>query len=497
MGAEVDRHTLLSVLEVSTQRYPRRTALFYGWKSYSYRALDKASNRWAQYLRDCYQIGTGDRVALLLKNCPEYVMAAFGILKLGAVIVPINNFLKAQEIQYILDDARVRLVITNADLVASVTSAHLIAEDPAVESALRNSSSDNLSGTVQPGQDAVIIYTSGTTGKPKGAVLTHNNIASNVEASVKCINVNPSDRFLLVLPMFHSFTFTVCIMMPLFAGAAVIIVASVQPFSRVLRNMILRGATLFAAVPQIFQVLSTTKIPRWLRPFIRLRLCISGAAALPMATLEAFEKNVGIPLLEGYGLSEASPVVTINPMHGGRKAGSVGRPIPGVTVRILDETQQQLPTGQVGEIAVKGPNVMKGYLNNPTETALTIREGWLLTGDMGCLDEDGFLKIVDRKKDMIIVRGMNVYPKEVEDVLVSHPAVAQAAVVGKEDPHRGETPMAAVILKSGQNITSRELIKFCQEKLADYKLPKRILFVQEFPRNPTGKILKREIVKLF
>ena len=396
-----------------------------------------------------------------------------------------------------LQDAGVKLIVTSKDFVFSADCARMDIEENQSAVALRKASSNAVGARVDSEQDAVIIYTSGTTGKPKGAVLTHGNIWSNVEASVKSINVVPSDRFLLILPMFHSFTFTVCIMMPLFMGAAVIIVPSVQPFSRVLRNMLLRGATLFAAVPQVFQVLATTKIPGWLRLFMHLRLCISGAAALPMATLEAFEKNMGIPLLEGYGLSETSPVVSINPLNRPRKAGTVGLPIPGVSVRIVDDAGKEVATGEEGEIAVKGPNVMKGYWNNPAATAQTIRDGWLLTGDMGCLDEDGYLKIVDRKKDMIIVRGMNVYPKEVEDVLASHPMVAQAAVVGKDDAHRGETPMAAVILKPGQNIAPRDLIKYCQERLADYKLPKKVLFVAEFPRNPTGKILKRELVKLF
>ncbi len=453
-------------------------------------------------LRQHAQVPRGARVAILLKNSPEFVYAVFGVLKLGAIVVPINLFLKPEEIRHVLQDAGVWAVITTSDFLPSLPSGisglRVIAVDSGEVQRVLARASDKAPGIdIGPEEEAVIIYTSGTTGKSKGAVLTHANIYSNAEASVKTIDCSEKDRFLLILPMFHSFSFTVCVMMPLFIGASVIIVASVQPFSRVMRNMLLRRATLFAAVPQVFQVMAGTKIPAWIRPFIRLRLCISGGAALPMATMQAFEKNASLPLLEGYGLSETSPVVSINPLRALRKPGTVGLPIPGVSVAILDDAQKPVPPGQVGEIAVQGPNVMKGYWNNPSATAETIKNGWLLTGDMGLKDEDGYIKIVDRKKEMIIVRGMNVYPKEVEDVMAGHPAVAFAAVVGKPDAHRGEAPMAAVILKQGQQTSSKELLKYCQEKLADYKLPRKVLFVTEFPRNATGKILKRELVKLF
>ncbi len=491
------------MLDASAQKYPNRPALYYGLRSDTYRRLCRTTNRWAHMLQNRCGVRPGHKVAILLRNCPEFVYAVFGILRLGATVVPINQFLKGGEIKYILENAGVQTIVSHPEFEAvlgeckGTIKSVLNVGGQQISSWLRSSSEEPIGQAIGPEQDALIIYTSGTTGRPKGAVLTHANIYSNAEASVKTIDMSHTDRLLLILPMFHSFTFTVCLMMPLFVGASVIIVASVQPFSRVLRNMIFRRATLFPAVPQIFQVMATKKIPPWLRPFIRVRLCVSGAAALPMGTLEAFEKNLGIPLLEGYGLSESSPVVSINPLHGKRKEGTVGLPIPGVAVRIVDDDGKVLGTGQVGEIAVKGPNVMKGYLNNPSATAQTIKDGWLLTGDMGFIDEDGYIKIVDRKKDMIIVRGMNVYPKEVEDVLVAHPAVAQAAVLAKQDPHRGETPMAVVILKHGQSIGARDLLAFCQPKLADYKLPRKILFVSDFPRNATGKILKSELAKLF
>lgn len=503
MGAEIGSMNIPGLLEDSAKKHPHRKAIYIGWKSVSYRALDALANRWAQMLREKYGVKQGDRVALLLKNCPEFIYALFGIQKLGAAVVPVNNFLKGPEIAYILKDAAVRTVVTTRDFQPALEEAKdflpsvIYVDSPETASALSGFPAEPPAVPIDPGQDAVVIYTSGTTGKPKGAILTHTNICSNADASVRTIGCKLTDRFLLILPMFHSFTFTVCIMMPLSIGAGIVLVPSVQPFSRVLRNMIFRKATLFAAVPQIFQVLAAKKIPGWLRPLVRLRLCVSGAAALPGSVLEAFEKNIGIPLLEGYGLSEASPVVSINPLHGVRKPGTVGLPIPGVTVRIVDDTAKPVPAGQIGEVAVQGPNVMKGYLNNPAATAQSIKDGWLLTGDMGVMDKDGYIKIVDRKKEMIIVRGMNVYPKEVEDVLVTHPAVAAAAVVGKLDGHRGECPMAAVILKPGAAVTSKELLRYCQERLADYKLPRKVLFVENFPRNPTGKILKRELVTLF
>jgi long-chain acyl-CoA synthetase len=340
---------------------------------------------------------------------------------------------------------------------------------------------------------AVIIYTSGTTGKPKGAMLTHGNMLSNVAGSGASIGIDRRDGILLMLPMFHSFTLTACILMPLSVGARIVLVDRLRSIPHVIKSMVLKRATILIGIPHIYDVMANRGIPWWLRMLLRLRVCISGSSPLSEATLKRFEAKIGIPLLEGYGLSETSPVVSINPLQGPRKPGSVGRPIPGVEVRIVSGCGAELPRGRVGEIAVRGPNVMRGYLNHPRETKETIREGWLLTGDIGKIDDDGYIYILDRKKDMILFHGMNVYPREIEEVLFSHPAVAEAAVVGKPDPRRGEVPVAFVSLKDGAHIEAPALITYCKQSLAAYKIPHRIVISEKLPRTATGKILKREL----
>jgi long-chain acyl-CoA synthetase len=342
---------------------------------------------------------------------------------------------------------------------------------------------------------AVIIYTSGTTGRPKGAMLTHGNLLSNVAASGSSIRVKARDRVIFFIPMFHSFTLTACILMPLSVGAGIIAVTRLRSLPHLVREMVVRRATIFIGIPHVYDVMAQHGLPWWARPLFRLRLCISGSAPLSAATLKAFERRVRIPLLEGYGLSETSPVVSINPLDGIRKPGSVGLPIPGVEVRIVSGDGGSLPPGEKGEIAVRGPNVMRGYLNRPRETKETIRDGWLLTGDIGTLDGEGYLYIVDRKKEMILFHGMNVYPREIEEVLYRHPRVAEAAVVGKPDRHRGEIPVAFVSLREGEGEgdAAPELIAWCRQYLAGYKVPHTIAILDKLPRNAAGKIVKNEL----
>lgn len=497
------------MLEESTRRYPRRMALFIGSTALRYHELNAAANHFAHGLRRALGVTRGDRVAILLGNEQHFIFSLFGALKAGAAVIPLNSFLTASELKYILADADAKVLISSDQFAPIVRK---FSEELPSLTALVTVGSEDLGGDtrrygeltegasdanpdVPVGQSdiAVIIYTSGTTGKPKGAMLTHGNILSNVVGSGKSLRVGKRDRVLLMLPMFHSFTLTACIAMPLSVGGAIIAVRKLKSIPHVLKIMLLRRATILIGIPHIYDVLAERGLPWWIRMIMRLRVCISGAAPLSGATLGKFQERVKIPLLEGYGLSETSPVVSINPLDGVRKAGSVGKPLPGVSVAIVSGDGKELPPGRVGEIAVRGPNVMRGYLNRPMETKETIRAGWLLTGDIGKIDDEGYIYILDRKKDMILFHGMNVYPREIEEVLYHHPSVAEAAVVGRPDPRRGEVPVAFVATKDGEKTDASELISFCRDSLAGYKVPHTIVFMQKLPRTATGKIVKREL----
>jgi long-chain acyl-CoA synthetase len=327
-------------------------------------------------------------------------------------------------------------------------------------------------------------------------MLTHKNLVSNADSSVRAIKIVKKDIFITFLPMFHAFTYTVCVLIPLYMQCTMIIIKSIQPFSNILKSILFDRISIFVAIPQVYNVLAGKKIPgffKWINP---IRVCVSGAAPLAGEVLKKFEEKLKVPLIEGYGLSEASPVVSVNPLDGVRKAGSVGPAIPEVEVKIADENGVFLKTGEVGEIAVKGPNIMKGYFNREMETNEILKNGWLYTGDIGKMDEDGYIYILDRKKDLILVNGMNLYPREVEEILYKHEAVQDAAVVGIKDEAHGEIPVGIIQLKEGMTTTDQELRKFCKPHLAAFKVPHRFEFWKELPRNGTGKVLKREIKRI-
>jgi long-chain acyl-CoA synthetase len=510
--AAVERcESLGQMLKENARRFHCRRAIFIAGRYIRYQAFNREVNRYAHALVGRLKISSGDRVAILLGNGIHFIYACFGAFKAGAVVVPLNTYLTAPELKYILTDAGVK-VLFSSDEFASVVR-DFSEEVPTLESIVTVGRED-LGGDTwlheefirgMPASEpdvplsrddlATIIYTSGTTGKPKGAMLSHGNLLANVVSSARCIRITKKDRLLLILPMFHSFTLTTCILMPLSVGATIIVITKLKSISHILRDVLLRGVTIFIGIPHIYDIMANSRIPWWLRPFVRLRLFVSGSAPLSAATLEKFERQFGIPLLEGYGLSETSPVVSINPLKGVRKPGSVGKPIPDVSVKILSGDGKELPPGEVGEIAVKGPNVMQGYLNRPRETKEAMRGEWLLTGDIGKLDNDGYIYILDRKKDMILFHGMNVYPREIEEVLYSHPVIAEAAVIGKPDKHRGEVPVAIVAFKDGDSVEPSELTSYCRRSLASYKVPHKIVVLKKLPRNPTGKVLKKELKK--
>jgi len=488
--------TVIESFVSASNDHPRKVAIYWGPGRITYAQLHKCVLAYASLFHARAEVRAGDRVGILLKNSPEFIYALYGALSLGATVVPINNFLKAPEIQHILDDCGVKCLLSATDfddVLGKLRTPRVLrtADAPALPA-----TSPPQLPAIAPSDLAVIIYTSGTTGRPKGAMLTHDNIASNVRSCVEALEETAGDRMALLLPMFHSFMLTVCIFTPLSMGAGIVLIKSVHPFKAALKEMIQHRATIFCGIPQIFQALAQSKIPFWVHWLLRLRMVISGAAPLPRETLDQFSRKFRFPLLEGYGLSEASPVVSFNPYRGVRKAGSVGLPVPGVEVKILDDNGEEMPAEQVGEIVVRGANVMRGYFNHPDETAATLRHGWLHTGDMGKKDADGYIYIVDRRKEMLLVRGLNVYPREIEEVLYKIPGVREAAVVAQADEKRGEIPVAFVSATEGSSLQPAELLRFCRENLADYKVPREIRLMDNLPRTATGKVAKLELKRL-
>ena len=328
-------------------------------------------------------------------------------------------------------------------------------------------------------------------------MLSYRNLISNVENIAFLGKVSSRDRFIVYLPMFHTFTLTASVLLPLYLGGSIVIVKSVFPFSNVLKQVLLKRVSIFLGVPEVYNALSKAKLPWYFKLFNRIRFFVSGGAPLPIETYERMKKQFPkAPLIEGYGLTECSPVVSINPPEK-PKPMSVGLPLPDYTVKIVDENFNELPVGEIGEIVVRGDCVMKGYYKDKEETEKIIKDGWLLTGDLGKFDEEGYLYIVDRKKDLIISKGINIYPRDIEEVLNSHPNIEVSAVVGKKDKSHGEIPVAFVKLAEGvKNFTEKEIKRYLRDKIADYKIPKHIIIVEDFPRNATGKILKRKLKEM-
>ncbi len=507
---------LCDILLCGARDYPHRAAIVFGQKIFSYADVLKKVNAVAAAL-DRWQVKKGDRVALLLDNGPDFVFCYFGILLSGGIVVPINHMFKREEAEYILKDSESMALITSSAYSAMALELNTIADNLqfVAFTNLRQEGARSLAGDlnglagVETPQSAgaisaedlaVFLYTSGTTGHPKAAMLTHGNLLSNAASSSKSITVTPQDTFLCFLPLFHSFAATVCMIMPFLNGSKTVIMKSPRPIKKLLRTIRKNKVTIFVGIPSLYQILADIKLPKWafswlLRLLNPIRLAISGAAALPVEAFLKFEKRFNIPLLEGYGLTEASPVVSLNPLRGPRKAGSIGLPLPGVSVKVVDDTGQALKDDEVGELCVLGPNVMKGYYKKDDENRLVLRQGWLLTGDMAKIAPDGYIYIMGRKKDMVNVRGLNVYPREIEEVLYQHPNVKEAAVIGIPDPHKGEVPKGYVVLKNKGGLSERDLISYLRDHLAAYKIPRRIELRDELPKNSSGKILKRVLAE--
>jgi long-chain acyl-CoA synthetase len=454
-------------------------------------------------------IKPGDPIALQLPNIPQFLISYFGILKAGAVVVPLNVMLRAPEVAFHLGDSGARVLITWAGVLAEAAKG---AEAAGLEAIYAVGHVGDSGGTVpferllnvsvphyemaarQPTDTAVIVYTSGTTGQPKGAELTHIQLYMNADIPGRLFDVQPDDIVITVLPLFHVFGLSsildVCVrfgctmsLLPRFTPAAVL--AAVQ------RDR----ATIFEGVPTMFaDLLSCPDLDRY--DLSSLRVAISGGASIPAPVLDAFEQRLGLVILEGYGMTETASTATFNPSAAERRAYSVGKPIWGTQTQVWDGEGRPLPPGpeHVGEIVTRGLHVMKGYLNQPEATAAAFTGGWLHTGDLGYFDQDGFLFIVSRKKELIIRGGYNVYPSEIENVLHAHPAVAEAAVVGVPDERLGEEVMAVVILRPAMDLLEHELRSWCRERLAAYKCPRVFQFRTELPKNALGKVLKDELV---
>ena len=508
---DASAENLVMMFKNSAERFSDKTALFFSDKKISYKELYQMSQGLNQGLKNL-GIKKGDKVAIFLHNTPEFVAAYFAIISIEAVCVPVNNMLKETELGFILKDSGAKLVISSIAYLDIINSAKAQARDLKYTviidglapnafnfyEMIERSVLKKEGMFINPDETASIIYTSGTTGNPKGAMLTHRNFISNIKSCVSSLSVSEKDNFICILPLFHSFAFTVCILLPLSIGASIAIIEHLRPFRRVVRNVIKKKITVFIGIPSIFNVLAHMEMPhiftsRMLKLIDPLRLCISGAAALPVEVLKAFEDKFRVPLLEGYGLTEASPVVSFNPMHGVRKPGSVGLPLEGVKVKVVDDKSQDLGRNNIGELLVKGDNIMKGYLNREEDTREVIKDGWLYTGDIAKIDEDGYIYILDRKKDMINVRGLNVYPAEIEKVLMKHPKIKEAAVVGMPDKFKGEVPKAFIVLKENEVLASSEVIKYLRKNLALFKIPKFVEFTKALPKTATGKVLKRQL----
>ncbi|MER5916547.1 long-chain fatty acid--CoA ligase [Streptomyces sp. NPDC001982] len=482
----------------STLTHPDRAALRLEDAVVSYRSLDQGSARMAGLLND-RGVKPGDRVAIMLPNVPEFALAYFGVLRVGGIVVPMNPLLKSREVVYYLGDSGARLLFAWHAFADEARAGALQAEAESV--VVGPGSFDELLAPAPPVEDladrheddtAVILYTSGTTGQPKGAELTHANLTRNCDiVATDLLQLTADDVIFGGLPLFHAFGQTCTLNAAVASGACLTLLPRFDA-AKALGILGEHGVTVFAGVPTVFSRL-VQKPDRAAYPVSRLRMSLTGGAAMPVQVLHDFQAAFDCVVLEGYGLSETSPVASFNTLQAGPRPGSVGTPIRGVEMRVVDDGTE-VPHGETGEIAIRGHNVMKRYWQRPEETAAAIRDGWLYTGDLGRVDEDGYFWIVGRKKDVIIRGGYNVYPREVEDVLYEHPAVADAAVIGLPDSDLGEEVGAAVVLKPGARTTAEELREYVKRQVAAYKYPRKVWIVDALPKGPTGKILKRAIV---
>jgi long-chain acyl-CoA synthetase len=510
---------LAVVLEDSARKRPDHTAVVFAEHRISYAQLDAAANQVAGGLQ-ALGVGRGDKVALTCPNVPYFPIVYYGILKAGAVVVPMNVLFKHKEVEYHLadSDAKAYLCFEGTEELPMAEEGwagfsevpgcehfHVITADPTAASPIERVATLGalmggqaptfVSASTTAEETAVILYTSGTTGRPKGAELSHSNIVMNSMVGADLFQGSPDDICLVALPLFHSFGQTVLMNTGLMIGSTLVMLPRFDP-DDALAAMEKESVTVFAGVPTMYWALlnhpdsdkfDLEKISE------NLRVCSSGGASLPVQVLHDFEKKFNVPIMEGYGLSETSPVASFNHLDRERKPGSIGTPIWGVEMAIFDASDNELPSGERGEVVIRGHNIMKGYYKRPEANAETMRNGWFHSGDVGTMDEDGYFYIVDRTKDMVIRGGFNVYPREVEEVLVSHPEITLAAVIGMPDDKLGEEVKAFVVLQGGSELTAEEIVAWSKENIAAYKYPRVVEIRDGLPMTATGKILKTEL----
>jgi long-chain acyl-CoA synthetase len=502
----------------------------------SYKELDDVVNRLANALT-ALGVRKGDRVALYLPNCPQYIIAYYAALKLGAIIAPNNPMYVPRELEFQLNDSGAETIICLSRLYPNVRQVRantrlknviatsikeyfpphlkavfeqfveekeghrvtLGADEHWFQDLLASAPATPPKVEVKAEDTAVLLYTGGTTGVPKAAEVTHRNVVANAlqcKEWVANVPKEPPDVTIVALPLYHSYAMTVCMNNAIMQKMPMILIPDPRNLEHLLKSIDRHQPTYFPGVPTMY--VAVINYPDLDKYNIRcIKACLSGAAPLPVEVQTKFQALTGARLIEGYGLSEATPVTHDNPLFGENRIGTIGVPFPDTDAKIVDvETGKiELPPGEPGELIVKGPQVMKGYWNRPDETHLALREGWLYTGDIAVMDEDGYFRIVDRKKDMIIAGGYNIYPRDVEEVLYEHPHILEAAVVGIPDAYRGETVKAYVVLKPGEAATAEDIIAFCRERLAAYKVPRIVEFRETLPKTMIGKILRRQLVE--
>jgi len=484
----------------AAKKHSDRPAIITPKQTVSYAELDVQSDAIASGLI-AKGVQPGDHIGLYGINSSTFVALYLGIQKAGAVVVPINILLNPKEVAWILNDAEVQLLFYFEPFAPAVEAIRgnlpnigtFICVEQELPSMLNvQCSKPNVQRS--PEDVAVIIYTSGTTGHPKGAMLTHRNLVSDALAAGEALKLRPcEERFLVVLPMFHAFASMAGMLIPLLHGSSLVPVPKFDP-SLTAETIAATDATIFLGVPSMYNLL--LRLPeKHTASIAKLRFCVSGGAAMPAEIMEQFEKRFGVLIYEGDGPTECAPVTCFNPIDGLRKPLSVGLPIPGVEMKITDEQGNEVPLNEPGEICVRGPNVMKGYWKQPEETAKSFFGDWFRTGDIGTEDEDHYFYIVDRIKDMVIVNGMNVYPRIIEEVLYKHEAVREAAVIGQPSRLHGEVPIAYIALNEGCEVTVADIRAFCFESLGKHEVPKKVIFLDELPKNAAGKIVKRELRK--
>ncbi|MGO9050998.1 MAG: long-chain-fatty-acid--CoA ligase [Streptosporangiaceae bacterium] len=489
---------LTTVLDQAADQHGERPVLRMDDLVLSYRELREAAGRVTSLLSSL-RIEPGDRVALMMPNVPAFPVIFYGAIGAGAVVVPMNPLLKSREVAFYLGDSGAKVIFAwhaasdEAAKGAESAGAEVIrVDEPDASSVLAGLEPAGRRAERAENDDAVILYTSGTTGQPKGAELTHANLTRNAElTAVTLIKAGPDDVIMGCLPLFHVFGLTCGLLATICSGSCLTLLPRFDP-AKALEIIGRDKVTIFEGVPTMYAAMLHQ--PGSADADVSsLRTCISGGAAMPVELMRSFERTFGCIILEGYGLSETSPVASFNHPDKVRKPGSIGTPILGVEMRVVDADGADVPVGEIGEIAIRGHNIMKGYWQRPEATAEAIPDGWFRSGDLAKVDEDGYFFIVDRKKDMIIRGGYNVYPREVEEVFYEHPAVAEAAVIGISHDELGEEIGAAVALKPGEEATTGELREFVRERVAAYKYPRYVWLVPGLPKGPTGKILRREV----